>query len=532
MFDLLIKHPTIIDGTGIPAFQGDIGIKNGKLSILEKNSDVESKKVINADGYYICPGFIDAHSHGDVTLGHEYAYLSKVSQGITTHIAGMCGLSLFPVHPKTIDLLRQSLGTLTNDFPDEMESFVNCKNFLEYAEKTLHPENIVFLVGHVALRIAVMGCDNRKPTPDELEQMKSLLREAMENGAAGLSTGLIYIPSAYAEEDEIVELCKVVAEYDGIYTTHMRNEAVNCFDSVNEAISVARKSGVQLQISHLKIAGVQKWGDTQRILDLIHDAQSEGIRVAADQYPYTASATHLSVCIPPKYFSNGISSVVEYLKDPKYREIIYQEMHDPETPYDNYYLNAGGWDGILISVAKETPEAEGLTVAEYAKKKQVDAFEAFCDLLIANHGVVSAIYFCISEEDLLHIAKDKDIVFGTDALPKSLTERTHPRAYGTFPRVIRHFVKEKKVLTLPEAIKKMTSQTAKLYHIEGKGIIADGYDADLVIFDYDKISDTADYINSNTLADGIEYVIVAGEIVYEDKKLTGAMPGKTIRFHK
>ncbi len=530
MFDIVIQGSTIVDGTGAAPFQGDIGIKDGKLTVLAAGAPVESKQTIDGKGLYVSPGFIDAHSHGDITLGHEYSYLSKISQGITTQVAGMCGQSLYPVNPDTLYLLKQGLGTLTNDFPTEMETFSTYENFVKYAESTVHPENIVFLIGHAALRIAVMGCDNRKPTADELEQMKQYLRDAMEHGAAGFSTGLIYIPSVYADEDEIVALCKVVAEYDGIYTTHMRNESTQCYESVQEAISVARKSGVRLMISHLKIAGVQKWGDSQRVLKLIHDAQKEGIRVTADQYPYTASLTHLSVCIPPKYFTNGVSGIVEHLKNPETREQIRKEMYDPATPYDNYFLNADGYKGIFIAVAKNTPDAEGMTIEEYAAANGLEGFDAFCKLMIENDGIVSAIYFCMSEDDLFNIAKDDSVVFGTDALPKSMTERTHPRAYGTFPRVIRYYVKEKQILTLAEAIQKMTSQSAKLYHLDSKGIIADGYDADLVIFDYDKLSDTADYMDSLALAEGIEYVLVSGEIVYHDKKLTGAMPGKTIHF--
>lgn len=531
MYDVVIKQPIIIDGSGSPGFEGNIGIKNGKLTILPSDSVEQGKLTIYAKGRYVCPGFIDAHSHGDITLGHKYSYLSKISQGITTHVSGMCGQSLFPVNPEMLHLQKQGLGTLTNDFPEEMTTFTSYENFMKYAESVPHPENIVFLVGHAPLRIAVMGCDNRKPTTEEMDEMKRLLRDAMEHGAAGLSTGLIYIPSVYADEDEIVELCKIVAEYNGIYTTHMRNESTHCYESVAESISVARRSGVRLHISHLKIAGVQKWGDSQRILDLIHDAQKEGISVSADQYPYTASLTHLSVCIPPKYFTNGISAIVKQLKDPETREIIRQEMYNPATEYDNYYLNANGWKGILIAVAKETPEAEGMTVAEYASKHNMDGFDAFCHLMIENNGIVSAIYYCMSEDDLFRIAKDDAVVFGTDALPKSLTERTHPRAFGTFPRVIRYFVKEKGILTLPEAIKKMTSASAELYRLKGKGLIADGYDADLVLFDYDKITDTADYMNSLTLAEGIDYVFVNGEIVYHEKELTGAMPGKTISFN-
>lgn len=532
MFNTVIKGATIVDGTGAAAFQGDIGILDGKLHVLEANSNAMGENIIDATGLYVTPGFIDAHSHGDSTYGYDYSYVSKISQGITTQVTGQCGYSMFPVHPKTMSLLQDTQLILTNDFPEEMDTFTSCENYMKYAETVKHPENIAFMIGHVALRNAVMGFDDRRPTEEELDQMKALLREAMENGAIGFSTGLIYVPCSYAEEDEIVELCKVVAEYDGIYTTHMRNESTKCYESIEEAISVAKKSGVRLHISHLKIATVENWGDSVRILDLIHRAKAEGVRISADQYPYTASSTHLYVCIPPKYFTQGVRHVAELLKDPMQREIIKKEMYDPTTPYDNYYLNAGGWKGIFISKATNTPGAEGKTIAEYAEEKGIDGFDAFCEIMIENECIAPSIYFCVSEEDLFRIAKDEIVVVGTDAVPKSFTERTHPRTYGTFPRVIRYYVKENNILTLPEAIRKMTSKTAEIYQLEGKGVIADGYDADLVIFDYDKITDTAEYMNPLTKAEGIEYVIVNGEVIYKNKELTGAMPGKVIRFKK
>ncbi|MBR3992579.1 MAG: D-aminoacylase [Anaerotignum sp.] len=532
MFQTLIKGAMIVDGTGAPEFQGDIGIQDGKLHVLEANSNAPAENIIDATGLYVTPGFIDAHAHGDSTYGHDYNYLSKISQGITTQVTGHCGQSLFPIHPDTMAMLQHEQKIQTNEFPEEMITFTNCENFMKFAETVKHPENIVFMVGHVALRNAVMGFDDRKPTEAEMEQMKSMLREAMENGAAGFSTGLIYVPCSYAEEDEIVELCKVVAEYDGIYTTHMRNESTKVYEAIEEAISVAKKSGVRLQISHLKIATVEKWGDSVRILDLIHRAKEEGVRITADQYPYTASSTHLYVCVPPKYFNEGIEKVAELLQDPVMRETIKKEMYDPATPYDNYYLNAGGWKGIFISSAAATPDAEGKTIAEYAEEKGIDGFDAFCEIMIANDCIAPSIYFCISEEDLFRIAKDENVVVGTDAIPKSFVERTHPRAYGAFPRAIRYYVKENGILTLPEMIRKMTSKTAEIYQLAGKGMIADGYDADPVIFDYGKITDTADFMHPLTKAEGIEYVLVNGEVVYKDMELTGAMPGKVIRFNQ
>ena len=530
MYDILIVNTKIIDGTGAPAFEGLVGIRDGKVQVLSPEHAVEAKTVIDAKGNYTCPGFIDGHSHGDILLGAGFASLSKISQGITTHVGGMCGFSMFPVKEETLPLLQESMGILANDFPPEMGTFTSCEAYLNYTDTVKRPENMAFLVGHVSLRVAVMGYADRVPAKEELEQMKVLLEEAMTHGAAGMSSGLVYVPSAYAAVDELVELCKVVAKYGGVYTTHMRNESSKSCESVGEALEVARRTGVRLIISHHKIQGHQNWGMSKLTLAMIHEAIAEGLEVTCDQYPYTASMTHLSLCAPPKYFTHGLSGMVAYLQDEKIREQIKAEMNDPTAPYENYYLNAGGWDGVFISRSEHYREAEGKTVGALARELEQDPFDTFCNIMCANQGVATALYSTMGEEDIFRIIQDDVVVVGSDGIVKSATERAHPRAYGTFPRAIRYFVKEKQLMSLEAMIRKMTSLTAKQHRLAGKGVLKDGYDADIVILDYDTIQDNADYMNSNALADGIVYVLVGGEVVYHEKKLTGAMPGKTIRF--
>ncbi len=531
MYDLLIKNAMIIDGTGKPAFAGCVASEQGKIKVLPEGCGDEAKTVIDAKGMYVSPGFIDPHSHGDVPLGKTFNSVSKISQGITTHIAGQCGFSMFPVNPKTLHLMQEGMAIFTDTFPEEMETFTTFENYLKYASKLKIPENVKFLAGHVSLRIAAMGFDNRKPTQEEMDHMKSMLREAMEHGAMGLCSGLIYIPSVYADVEEFVELCKVVAEYDGVYTTHMRNESGDVLKSIAEAIEVGRRSGCRVHISHLKVCGKPNWGLSKQIIETIKKAQDEGIRVTADQYPYTASMTHLNVCIPPKYFTKGISGMVEILKDPAMREQIKEEIRT-DSSYENQYLNCGGFEGVFVSRCAATPEYEGMTIAEAAKKHNMDEFDLFFDLLIRNNGVASAIYFCMCEEDVFNIIRFDSVMPGTDGIVKSEKERAHPRAYGTFPRAINYFVKENHILPLEAMIHKMTGLTAEKTMLDGKGVIADGMDADLVVFNYDTVRDTADFMESSRLADGIEYVIVAGQVVYHDKQLTGATPGKIILHHK
>ena len=532
MYQLLIKNAVVVDGTGRPAFSADVASENGKLKVLPAGCGCEAATVIDAKGLYLCPGFIDPHSHGDVPLGKKFNSVSKISQGITTHVTGQCGFSMFPVNPENMKLMQEGMSIFTDTFPEEMSTFTSFENYLNYARTLKLPENVKFNVGHVSLRIAAMGFENRKPTPQEMEKMKDMLREAMEHGAIGLSSGLIYIPSVYAGADEFAELGKIIAEYDGIYTTHMRNEGDEIFKSIDEAIEVGRRSGCRVHISHLKVCGKKNWGLSGQVLERIKKAQDEGIRVSADQYPYTASMTHLNVCIPPKYFTRGIPGMVETLKDPAMREQIRKEMMDPATGFENQYLNCGGFDGIFVSRCAATPEYEGMTIGDAARRHDMDPFDLFFDLLIRNNGVASAIYFCMSEEDVFNIIKCGSVIPGTDGIVKSEKERAHPRAYGTMPRAIRYFVKENHLLPLEEMIHKMTGLAARMVMIDGKGVIADGMDADLVLFDYDTVRDTADFLESNKLAEGIEYVIVGGEVVYRDKQLTGAAPGKIILHRK
>lgn len=525
MLDCLIKGALIVDGTGGPAFQGSIGMKEGKLIL---NPNEESENVIEAEGLTACPGFIDFHSHGDMVLGQEFAKLCKVSQGITTEIAGQCGSSMFPIVKERIDLNYALLRLGTADFPQDMENWGSFSRYLEYANRIPLAANIKFLVGHSALRIAAMGYDNRRPTASEMETMKTYLREAMEHGAMGLSTGLIYTPSAYADTEELVELAEVLRPYGGIYASHMRNESDDVVKSVEETLEIGRRAGVPVVISHHKICGRKNWGLSSETLRLVDEAVKEGLIVTLDQYPYTASMTHLNACIPPWYFGEGIVAMAEKLKNPELRAKIRAELEDPSTPFDNYYLNCGGFTGIFISSSPKVPEAEGLFVSEYAEKTGKEPFEAFFDLLTANEGAGNAIYHCMCEEDLFRIIRDPNAVVGTDGICRALEEKAHPRAFGSFVRAICYFCREKHILPLEEMVRKMTLLPAERAGIRGKGILADGRDADLVLLDYEKLEDTPDYRDSNRTCKGVEYVFVGGRLVYREGRLTGETPGRVI----
>jgi len=524
MYDLLIKNASIIDGTGIPAFAGSVACLDGKL-VTSPDEEKGAREIIDAQGLCLSPGFIDPHSHGDSPVGEECNSLSKISQGITTHIGGLCGGSSFPVNPEKV-------SSMAGDLPAKIEkyglkSFESFKNYLDHVKKLCLIENIAFFIGHGTVRIAAMGYDDRAPTPAELEHMKDMVDEAMRHGAIGLSSGLIYIPGAYSDIDEMSELCKVVARYDGVYATHMRNEADQVLDSIKEAIEVARRSGCRLNISHLKACGRQNHGVAPQMLALIHAARNEGIRISADQYPYHASSTSLAICLPPKYFSMGIKYMVETIKKPEMRKIIEAEIRDPNCGYENLYIGCG-FEGMLVVRSPKTPEALGKTVQRYTEDNSFNEFGGLFDLLIKNEGDVSCVFFDIGHEDVMTIISDPQVLVGTDGAYSSYGSMTHPRAFGTFPRALAVYWREKKALPLEQMIRKMTSLTAQTHLVPGKGVIADGMDADLVLFDKYAIADKADFTNSSLVSDGIEYVIVAGRVVYKDRKLTDAAPGKIV----
>ena len=529
MLDILIKNAKIIDGSGSAAYDGDLGIKDGKL--VTAVNGAEAAKVIDAAGRCVAPAFIDAHSHGDTIQGSEDAHLFKTTQGVTTEIVGQCGLSMAPVVPENLTATQNMLSMGTTWFPEDMKNWNSFSRFLEYADRQSLTANAKMYIGHSTLRIAVMGMANRPATDKELDTMKGVLREAMEAGAAGFSTGLIYTPSCYAEEKEIIELAKVIEPFNGIYASHMRDEANFIVDAVKETINVGRQAGVRVDISHHKMLGKPNWGKQKQTLKLIHDANDEGIRVICDQYPYTRNMTTLNACMPPWHFENGFSSMTDKLRDPAFRAQLQAEMENPDTPYDNYYLNAGGWDGVYVYSSAKTPLAEGRYISEYAKMVGKDPWTAFFDLCVENNCSTGGVYSSMCDEDVCEIIRDPYCIVGSDGLTRSWKEKGHPRASGTFPHAITYFVKERGILTLEQAVHKMTGLTAEYLLIKNKGLIREGYDADLVLFDFDRLQDTATYDHSNSITEGIDYVIVDGQIVYQDKAFTGAAPGRMIRHN-
>lgn len=525
--EILIRNGWILDGSGNRAYAADIGISDGKIVLqnLPKTADL----VIDAAGKYIAPGFIDVHSHGDELIGSgDFGDLCKVNQGITTQITGQCGMSLAPsshahrfqtlVPPESINpqLLRMNRDGLS------------WQDYMVYLKNTPKVTHIKPFVGYNAIRVAVMGYEDRKPTPEEMAQMKQLLRQAMEAGAAGMSSGLAYVPATYSTTEELVELAKVMAPYGGIYTSHIRNESHNLLESVEEAIAIGRQAGVSVNISHFKIMGRMNWGKHTAAVLAIAQARAEGLDITCDQYPYHSSMTIFSPCIPPWHFSDGLPTLLEKLKSPQFRETVKAEILNPDTDYENFYLNSGGWDGITICTSPKVPQAEGKTIAAYAQDIGKDPFDAYFDLVLANEGDGTATYHAISDDDIADIIQLPYVMVGSDGIVGSPTEKCHPRGWGTMVKAICTFTKEQPILILETLVHRITGFPAQRYRLTGKGIIREGFDADLVIFDYEALTNRATYANPTALAEGIDFVLIDGKIVYRDGRLTGEKPGRLL----
>lgn len=528
MLDILIKNTKIVDGTGKSIYQSDVGIKDGKIKLIKTNIETEAETTIDCKNKLVLsPGFIDTHSHGDIGIFVDPFQKTKLFQGVTTDICGNCGITVAPVNKETFELLKSYLSGCI--MPREWEGFNEFSKYLNAVQKLDLGINIGYFVGHGTIRIAVMGMDNRPPSKDELEHMKDFTREAMESGAFGLSSGLIYPPGVFAEKKELIQLCKVVKEYNGVYATHMRNESYNLIEGVKEAIDIGRKSGVKVLISHHKAVGKENFGKSIETLKLVDEAVKEGIDIRLDQYPYTACSTALNATIPPEYHEGGVEKLVERLKDSKSRAEIKKRIFGQDNSWDNLVREAG-FENILVLSGKNTPEVIGKTVKEYAEIINKEPIDVLFEILIKNNGTPNCVEFAMDEEDIERIMKYPLTMIGSDSGVVEEGSMFHPRTVGTFPRVLGRYVRDKKVISLEEAVKRMTSIPAQFLGLTDKGHIKEGYDADLVIFDFETIIDKSDYLRPHQQNEGIKYVILNGEIAAIDNKCLNKPVGKVLKI--
>ena len=521
--DTLIKCLTIIDGTGNPSFPGAIGMENGKLTVFnEPDPSVPAKEVIDGTGLTAVPGFIDAHSHGDLTMVSDYATASKITQGITTQITGQCSFSMFPCDPdrNSYDRFTKFIGGIA-PYPDMPEDPACCESagaFLEWICSLDNPVKTYSLVGHGSLRLWAMGYEDRKPDSTELKRMQDMLRRCIREGALGLSTGLVYAPSRCADNEELLALLRVVHEEGGVYATHPRNEADMVVEARRESIRLVQEADVPLCYSHMKTAGRDNWGKSTVLLDDVNRALDSGTKILMDNYPYFAGNTALNVSIPPRYFADGLPGLVRALQDPAECEKIEEEM-SRKSNYDNYIYNAGGFSGTFVSSCPEFHDAENMFITEYAEKIGVSPFEAYRRILVNNNGLGLGIYFHLNKDDVYRIYSHPLCAVGTDGLIGLSSENPHPRSFGTMPRAYRLLTEEARLCSPEEAIHRMTGLTAEFLHLDGKGFLKDGKDADVLLLDMDNFKDNAEYKKGNARCSGISRVFVGGKEVNMERYL-------------
>ena len=524
MLDIIIKNARIIDGEGTPEFVSDITVKDGIIVAVEKTNQ-RASEIIDAEGMAAAPGFIDVHGHTDIFAFIDPDRSSKLCQGITTELCGQCGLGPAPISHEHYAVYEGYLGTL-GAFPYPTgKDFTTFKAFLDFMETMPLGINTAYFLPHGTLRMSAMGLSPESPSQKQLYHMKSMIREGMEAGALGLSSGLGYAPGMFADEAELTALCTVVGEFGGIYSSHVRNQGRLIEACVEETIRVAKNSNSRANIAHTKASGKMNWGKIPSLIKMIHEAD---IEVMHDVYPYTATSTILRATLPPYLQQLTPQSILEYLKNPQHHAELKNAIFDPSADFESPLYDCG-YGGLMIFNPLKTKDVAGKSIEQYAAEKGMDPFDAYLSLLIENELSAGYIGFSISENDVEKLLADPLCMIGTDALYVQGMPVTHPRAIGTFPRVLGRYVREAKLITLEEAIRKMTSLPARFYGLHNKGILRAGMDADIVVFDSEKITDHADYHQSLLPNEGIHRVIVNGKTAVSDDKALGIRNGKVLR---
>lgn len=532
-YDVLIVNGHILDGSGSPWFEGSVALNEGKIADIGRLKNATARRVIDAAGLVVAPGFIDLHSHSDFTLLVDGKAQSKIRQGVTTEIIGEAA-SAGPILGPAVPDFDNGTAPLTQK--DGLKrDWTTLGEYFARVERQGISVNIASYVGSGQVRLDVMGNVNRAPAAGELEQMEALVDQSMREGAIGVASGLIYAPNMFAKTDELIELSKVAARYGGLYTTHIRGEGSNSVEALNEAIEIVEKAGLPGHILHFKMNGEANWGRMGELIKLIQSARDRGVDITADQYPYVAGMTSLQQCLPPKYLEGTSGDVVARLGDPKVRAGIRSAIDVGLPGWDNNEVkDCGGWHGVMLASCSrpENKKYEGKRMDEVASMMGKDPVDALCDLLIAEHATPMAIYFSMSEADVELAMKQPWVGIGSDgaAVDPSMAfmGRPHPRFYGTFPRVLGVYVREKGVLTLPDAVRKMTSLPAAIMGLQDRGLLRPGMAADLTIFDPKTITDRATFEDPSQYPAGIPYVIVNGVVVIDQGQHSGAKPGRVL----
>jgi N-acyl-D-amino-acid deacylase len=531
-FDIILSQGRIVDGTGAPWFRGDVGIRGDRIQAIGDLSAARAARRIDAAGLVIAPGFIDMLGQSEFCVMVDNRAASKITQGITTEVTGE-GTSIAPLSERMVEAsapLYKAFGIVAD--------WRTLGDYFRRLEERVHPAiNIATFVGAGGVRNYVIGEEDRRATPPELERMKEIVAQAMEQGALGLSSSLQYMPDRFADTDELVALAGIAARYGGVHLTHQRSEGNRIFESLQEVFTIAEKAGVPTEIWHLKTAYKANWGKMGEVLARIEAARARGIDVTANQYPYVRASNGLDACLPLWVREGGLDKMTARLKDAAQRERIKAEMVDPNvTVWENQWFGSGGGEGVLlVSVLnKDLKKYEGLNLAEIGKRLGKDPRDVVMDFVIADRGRSSCVLSIMSEEDVRTALKHPFVSICTDS--EAMAEdgplagsKSHPRAWGSFPRILGKYVRDEKLLRLEEAVRKMTSLPASRVGIRDRGILRPGMMADLAVFDPATIRDLATFEDPNHYSVGMRYVFVNGQAVLAEGKITSARPGRALR---
>ena len=517
MIDLRIRGALVVDGSGAPAVRTDVAVDDGRIVAIGDRAEEPARRVVDADGLVLAPGFIDMHSHADFTLPYYPDAINSLAQGVTTEVLGNCGYSPGPLaaDPRLADDQRAACHGLGPGLDWSWRTF---GEYLDRLDASRPAVNAITLVGHGMVRMAVVGAEDRAATPAELETMREAVADALDAGAWGMSTGLVYPPGAYAGTDEVVAVGDALRPVDGIYFSHIRNEGDTLPEALHEAVEIGRRLGVRVQVSHLKAAGRTNHGRSTEALAILDAARAQGDRVSQDAYPYTAGSTFLSQLMPPWAHDGGTDLLVDRLRSTELRARMAADVRDGIPGWPNYIRASGGWDQIRIAAVADPALAwiEGQTIAEAAARRDEDPLTLAMDVVVADHGATTMIVTLMAEPDVDAIVGHTSTTIGSDQLGvTSRTARVHPRSYGTFVRVLARYVRELGILDLETAISRMTGMPAAILGLTDRGRVATGAVADLVLFDPATVRDASTYDDSTAAAIGVEAVLVGGRFAVD-----------------
>ena len=529
-YDLLIRNGTIVDGSGAPGFKADLAVKGDRIVRIGDLSGATATRVIDAAGLVVAPGFIDLLGQSETYLLIDPRAMSKVMQGVTTEITGE-GESIAPINERQI---KEQEGFLRR-----FNLSIDWRTLDEYfkrLEKQRSGVNVGTFVGATQVREYVIGYEDREPSKAELEQMKKLVARAMRDGALGLSSSLQYVPARFAKTSELIELAKVARQYGGIYATHQRSEANTIDASLDEVFEIARKAGIRVEIWHLKTAYKKNWGRMPHVLERIKQARASSIDVNADIYPYIAGSTSLSASLPPWALEGGTEKMLSRLRDPATRQRLKKEISEESNSWENIYLGSGGPEGVLVSsvVNRELEPLQGKRISEIAILEKKDPLDALFDFILADEGQTGAIYFMMSEADMRAAMQSPFVTFCTDSGARATDgplagSKSHPRGWGTYPRILGKYVREEKLLSLETAIHKMTGGPAARVNLRERGLLREGMFADVTIFNPATVIDRATFESPNQYPVGIDYVLVNGQLSVDKGQRTPALAGRVLR---